>query len=58
MTIMYSITPLVQVLCIQFSSLTIIYFILGVRSGSLKLLVPMSTKLGTLERSEERRVPS
>ena len=42
MTILYYITPLVQVFCLQFSSLTIIYFILGVRSGSLTLLVPMS----------------
>ena len=41
-TILYSITPLVQVFCLQFSSLTIIYFILGVRSGSLTFLVPMS----------------
>ena len=41
-TILYSMTPLVQVFCIQFSSLTIIYFILGVRSGSLTFLVPMS----------------
>ena len=40
--ILYYITPLVQVLCLQFSSLTIIYFILGVRSGSLTFLVPMS----------------
>ena len=43
MTILYYITPLVQVLCLQLSSLTIIYFILGVRSGSLTILVPMST---------------
>ena len=42
MTILHSITPLVQVFCLQFSSFTIIYFILGVRSGSLKFLVPMS----------------
>ena len=42
MIILYSITPLVQVFCLQFSSLTIIYFIFGVRSGSLTLLVPMS----------------
>ena len=41
-TILNYITPLVQVFCLQFSSLTIIYFILGVRSGSLTFLVPMS----------------
>ena len=41
-TILYYITPLVQVFCLQFSSLTIIYFILGVKSGSLTFLVPMS----------------
>ena len=41
-TILYSITPLVQVFCLQLWSLIIIYFILGVRSGSLTFLVPMS----------------
>ena len=43
MTILYSITPPAQVFCFQFSSLTIIYFILGVSSGSLTFLVPMSS---------------
>ena len=41
-TIQYTITPLVQVFCLQFSSLTMIYLILGVRSGSLTFLVTMS----------------
>ena len=41
-TILYSITPLVQVFCLRLSILTIIYLIIGVRSGSLKFLVPMS----------------
>ena len=40
--IQYTINPLVQVFCIQFSSLTMIYLILGVRSGSLTFLVTMS----------------
>ena len=42
MNILYYIIPLVQVFCLQFSSLTIIYFILGAISGSLTFLVPMS----------------
>ena len=42
-TVPYYITLLVQVFCLQFSSLTIIYFILGVKSGSLTFLVPMSS---------------
>ena len=41
-TILYNITPLVQVFCLQFSILTIIYFILGVNSGSLTFLLSMS----------------
>ena len=42
MTILYYINPLVQFFCIQFSSITIIYFIIGVGSGSLTFLLPMS----------------